>query len=589
MQGVSMKTFWHSESGNFAMMTAVLLPTLLAGVGMAIDTANIMNAKSRLQNIVDSAVLAASQENASDKERRDLFNSFVASQGANFIIGTADTRLTIDEGLNYVELTGYVEAKIGLLLMDRFGNQDISVSATTFRSTKTLEIAMVLDNTGSMGQAGINALKRASKALVAAVDNNGDPRQEVHIGLVPFVTAVNIKAEGFKDDWIDTKGEALYNGWNFISNDMRAARPARTAAQRRADLTDPVLTDAMKEWAHWDDDGCFGTKTADAAKNLRTMCKRIAKYPHHSYLFEQSAVEWKGCVEARPIPYNLDLTAPDPSKPDTLFVPYFAASEPVARMANGGNHGSNFNNSWLDHKTRYNLNDMNNDRRIAMQRSPIKYMVKDTPSAQVPVRTVRDGPNLTLGPNRACPTPLTPLTADVTKVHAGIDAMQFWNGSGTNISEGLAWGWRLLSPGEPFAQAAPFEADSVSKFLILMTDGTNVSFGSSGTVNKSDYGSYGFLGIPAAGTTGSRINGTTNQGASETTLNTWTGTMCTRMKGQGIEVYTVLYNTTNAAVKKLFEDCASRPGNFHMASNTNALEAAFAKIGADVAMLHLTH
>lgn len=583
-----MKTFWQSESGNFAMMTAVLLPALLAGVGMAIDTANIINSKSRLQNIVDSAVLAASQENASDEERRNLFDSFVATQGANFIIGTAQTSLQIDEGLNYVQLTGHVEAKIGLFLMDRFGNQDITVSATTFRSTKTLEIAMVLDNTGSMGQAGINALKNASKALVKAVDNNGDPRQEVHIGLVPFVTAVNIKADGFDEAWIDTKGEALYNGWNFITETMRSARPTRTPAERRANLTDTVLTATMKEWAHWNDDGCFGTNTSTAAKNLRTMCTRIAKYPHHMYLFEQSDVEWKGCVEARPVPYNLDLTVPDPSQPDTLFVPYFAASEPVARMANGGNEGATFNNSWLDHKTNYNLNSMNDARRIAMQRSPVKYMVKDTPSGQVPGRTVRDGPNLTLGPNRACPTPLTPLTADMSKVNAGIDAMQFWNGSGTNISEGLAWGWRLLSPGEPFAQAAPFEADNVSKFLVLMTDGTNVSFGSSGTVNKSDYGSYGFLGIPAAGTTGSRINGTTTQGASETTLNTWTGTMCTRMKGQGVEVYTVLYNTTNAAVKKLFEDCASRPGNFHMASNTAALEAAFAKIGADVATLHLT-
>jgi Flp pilus assembly protein TadG len=586
-----MKTFWKSESGNFAMMTAVLLPVLLAGVGLSIDTAHIVNTKSRLQNIVDSAVLAASRENASDAERRALFNDFVSSQSVNSIIGLPETSLTIDEGLNYIQLTGRIEARIGLLLMDRFGHQEISVSATTLRSTKTLEIAMVLDNTGSMGQAGINALKRASKALLAAIDANGDPRQEVHVGLVPFVTAVNIKAEGFKEEWIDRKGEALYNGWNFISPTMRGARPTQTPQQRRADLSEPVLQDTMAEWAHWDNNlgGCSGTNSSAAARNLRSMCNRVRKYPHHMYLFEQADVAWKGCVEARPMPYNLDLTPPDPSRPDTLFVPYFAPSEPVGRMNNGGNDSQNFNNSWLDHKTRYDLNNMNDERRIAMQRSPIKYMFLDTPQAQRPAKTVREAPNLTLGPNRACPTPLTPLTTDMAKVNAGIDAMQFWNGSGTNIAEGLAWGWRLLSPGEPFAGAAPFGSDSVSKFLVLMTDGTNVSFGSSRTFNKSDYGSYGFLGTPAAGTNGSRIDGAASQGAAETKLNTWTGTMCTNMKAQGIEIYTVIYNTTNAAVRTLFQNCASRPGNFHMANNTAALEAAFAKIGSDVASLHLTH
>jgi Flp pilus assembly protein TadG len=580
-----MKTFWQCRSGNFAMMTAVILPTLLAGVGLAIDTANIINAKSRLQNIVDSAVLAASQENASDQERRDLFDSFVASQGAHFVVGIPETSLAIDNGLNYVELTGHVEAKIGLFLMDKFGNQDVKVSATTFRSTKTLEIAMVLDNTGSMGQAGIDALKRASRALVAAVDNNGDPRQEVHIGLVPFVTAVNIKAEGFDEAWIDTRGEALYNGWNFISDTMRKFRPDLPSLERRADLSNEARDAIVKNWEHRGTMACSVSGNDDLSKDMRRVCAGVKKYPHHWELFKQSGTSWKGCVEARPTPYNLDLTAPDPLKPDTLFVPYFAPSEPAVRMTSGGNDGSRFNNAWLDHKTDLSLDQ--DAGRKTVQQSTLKYVVEEMTGSRKPGRSVKDTHNQTIGPNRACPTPLTPLTTDMTKVHAGINAMQFWNGSGTNISEGLAWGWRLLSPGQPFAGAAPFGAEHVSKFLVLMSDGTNASFGASNTINKSDYGSYGFLGTPAAGTSAGRIGGATSQGVAETNLNTYTRTMCTRMKAQGVEVYTVLYNTTNAAVTTLFRDCASRTGNFHMASNTAALEQAFAKIGRDVAALHL--
>ncbi|MBL0933658.1 MAG: hypothetical protein IBJ07_02800 [Rhizobiaceae bacterium] len=582
-----MVNFWRSEAGNFGIMTAVLLPTLLAGVGMAMDTANIISAKSRLQNIADSAVLAASRENASDEERERLFDDFVASQLTDSTIVSAQTDLNTREGLNYVEVTGRVDARVGLFLMDRFGRGDVTVTATSFRSTKTLEIAMVLDNTGSMGQAGINALKKASKALLAAVESDGDPRQDVKVALVPFVTAVNIRGEGFDWSWIDTKGEAVYNGWNFITNTMRDARPTQLPIQRRADLSTSSVSDIMNAWPHAVSQGCSVSGNSDAQKDMRAMCAKVTKYPHHLYLFEQAEVEWKGCVEARPIPYNFDLTAPDSSKPDTLFVPYFAASEPRARLTSGGNDGGAFNNAWLDHKT--TADHTNSAQQDGIQRSTLKYMYKDTRAAVRPTKSVQESPNLTLGPNRACPTPVVPLTDDMAKVRAGIDAMQFWNGSGTNISEGLAWGWRVLSPEAPYTQGAPFESDAVSKFMVLMSDGTNVSFGASSTINKSDYGSYGFLGTKGVNNTASRIDGKTSQGEAEKTLNAWTGSMCTQMKSQGVEVFTVLYNTTSSSVKTLFKNCASKKDNFHMASNTTALEQAFANIGRAVAALHLTH
>lgn len=581
-----MVKFWRSEAGNFGIMTAVLLPTLLAGVGMAMDTANIISAKSRLQNIADSAVLAASRENASDEERERLFDDFVASQVSDSTIVSTQTDLSTREGLNYVEVTGRVDAKVGLFLMDRFGRGDVTVTATSFRSTKTLEIAMVLDNTGSMGQAGINALKKASRALLAAVESDGDPRQDVKVALVPFVTAVNIKGEGFDEAWIDTKGEAVYNGWNFITNEMRTARETQLPIQRRADLTDAQRDAAVFNWEHFKT-GCSISGNSQEAKDMRTMCANVKKYPHHLELFRQSKTTWKGCVEARPVPYNFDLTAPDPAKPDTLFVPYFAPSEPRARQTEGGNDGSAFNNAWLDHKTR-NFDIGKDAGRTEIQRSSVKYAI-DGLVNNIPGKSVKDTHNLTIGPNRACPTPVVPLTDDMGKVRAGIDAMQFWNGSGTNISEGLAWGWRVLSPEAPYTQGAPFESDSVSKFMVLMSDGTNVSFGASSTINKSDYGSYGFLGTKGVNNAASRIDGKTSQGEAEKTLNAWTGSMCTQMKSQGVEVFTVLYNTTSSSVKTLFENCASKKDNFHMASNTTALEQAFANIGRAVAALHLTH
>jgi signal transduction protein with GAF and PtsI domain len=63
--------------------------------------------------------------------------------------------------------------------------------------------------------------------------------------------------------------------------------------------------------------------------------------------------------------------------------------------------------------------------------------------------------------------------------------------------------------------------------------------------------------------------------------------MCTAMKAQGIQIFTVVYKETDAAVHQLFKACASDPAKFHMASDTTALEQAFAEIGTTMSPLRL--
>jgi hypothetical protein len=247
-------------------------------------------------------------------------------------------------------------------------------------------------------------------------------------------------------------------------------------------------------------------------------------------LFALSGTTWKGCVEARPAPYNLDLTPPTASRPDTLFVPYFAPDEPGDATAEGGNDTANFNNSWLGDVI------TSSDKGVK-QRSTLKYV-------DPLKKEISEAKGVTRGPNRACPTPVTPLTTDLAKVRAGVKAMQFWNGSGTNIAEGLAWGWRMLTPNAPFATPASMRSDDVAKYIVLMTDGRNVAYGASGTTNKSDYGAYGFL---ASG----RIDGQTDQGKAEKKQNAWTSQLCENVKAQGIEIFTVVYKESDKGVQTM--------------------------------------
>jgi len=556
------RSFLRSTSGNFAMLFAGVLPVMLGAVGLAVDTANLLNVKTQLQNAADVGVLVASREGATEGQRKNLFTQYLQANigGQGVTISSSD--IVVNAGINHLQVDGHVTANVSLFFLQHLGMQQVSVVASTYRSTKSMEIAVVLDNTGSMGTGGINALKNASHALVDAVETGRAPNQDVRISLVPFVTAVNIKGEGFNSDWVDTTGQSLYNGWNFLDNNLRNRR---RNGERLARLPEGLGSN----------DTGNGYGGGQACNNQGRGAPAIAKrercladnYPHHLYLFDQSNTDWKGCVEARPYPYNFSLDAPDPSRPDTLFVPYFAPDEPGNRMYQGGNNSGSYNNSWLDDR----VGGSDADR----QRSTLKYINPASSSVN------NNGP-LTIGPNRACPTPIVPLTTDFSKIRTGIDAMNYWNGSGTNIAEGLAWGWRVLTPDAPYTEAGPFDSAARQKFLVLMTDGTNVSYGSSGTMNRSDYGSYNFL---AHGLTG----GANNQGAAEGVLNGWTGDMCSQMKQQGIEIFTVVYNSTASSVQNLFRSCASRPDNFYMTSNTAALEEAFANIGRQMSRLRLTN
>ena len=171
---------------------------------------------------------------------------------------------------------------------------------------------------------------------------------------------------------------------------------------------------------------------------------------------------------------------PDPANPDTLFVPYFAPDEPGDRMNRGGNSPTQFNNSWLD------------DAVTGTDEERLRATLKYIDPAQM---SVDDGGPLTIGPNRACPhAHLTFERGFCRTVRTGIDAMNFWNGSGTNIAEGLAWGWRVLSPEAPYTQAAPFGERGQQK--IPRPDDRRpqrLLWGHANEFTRSDYGSYNFL------------------------------------------------------------------------------------------------
>ncbi|MFU0503429.1 pilus assembly protein TadG-related protein [Pseudaminobacter sp. NGMCC 1.201702] len=554
------KRFWRSESGNFAMMFAVTLPVVLTSVGLALDVSNLMTAKSNLQNALDAAVLAASRLSDRSVSRQDAFDGyFAANVEGRHDLANAEADLKVEPGVNSIRTSATAHADVALNFAFIFGQSArVSVTSSAYESTAKLEVALVLDNTGSMGASNMKALREAATSLIETLEKEkaDRPEREIRAALVPFVTAVNIKGEGFKEWWIDKrrvipKDDPSKNGENF----------ARDADGNRV--------------GHWD------------------LFLRL----NPDYPTANPQVDWKGCVEARPSKFdafgvpdmahslNLNDTPPDqlnefqidPNGPkpkyETLFVPYFAPDEP-GNAAKAANSGSVYNNTYLHDLVPNGTSDR--DR----QESLTKYTnVKEKPTKEVYISTVAP---LTSGPNYACPTPIVPLTSDLAKLKTEIGKMVYWNGSGTNVSEGLAWGFRVLSPGEPYTQGDPFDSEETSKVVVVFTDGENNVFGASGAkINKSDYGSYNYLDTNRMGST-SRNQALTN-------VNTLTKTMCTQLKNQNVRVFTVVLGADTAANRKLYSECATTPANYYPTKDQAQLKDAFKNIAFSISQLYVTN
>ena len=284
--------------------------------------------------------------------------------------------------------------------------------------------------------------------------------------------------------------------------------------------------------------------------------------------------KWKGCVEARPNPYDLTDDPPTPGDSSTHFVPYFAPDERDQGAADpqfANNYLNDTHASWVGVAKPLGWSPFDGTSNI------MKYDGVNVP-------TIVETPPATRGPNYACPDPLLRLTNAKADVLAKISSLNYWSGGGTISSEGLAWGWRTVSPNAPFAQGAAYGA--AKKYIVLMTDGLNslVENRPSGSNELlSEYTAYGYL---------NQANRMTDYpvtfAKAESFLNTRMNEVCANAKAKGIQIFTILFRETDPTITSLLQNCASSPTQALKASDAASLNAAFASLASKVNTLRLS-
>jgi Flp pilus assembly protein TadG len=325
---------------------------------------------------------------------------------------------------------------------------------------------------------------------------------------------------------------------------------------------------------------------------------------------------WKGCVEARPSANDLlaggygsgnpdfDVTDDPPvaSNPNSLFVPYFWPDESdyIDNVYNApGTYpppsGAGYHNNYLADGTppatwSYDLTDPAGAkvRHDGMQHKTLfKY---NGASASI----IREAGNAdTYGPNASCPDPVLRLTSSAAAVDAKINALSYWTGGGTVISEGLTWAWRSLSPNLPFADGKPYDKAN-RKVIVLMTDGVNgLADNNIYATNLSDYSAYGYLGANRAGPLTPVWAPVYTFDRMTAFLDERTRAACSNAKAKGIEIYTVFFNrgtmsaAQQASSRKLLSDCATSAQNLYEAKDAATLQVAFGQVGSAIGKVRL--
>ena len=111
---------------------------------------------------------------------------------------------------------------------------DIKVSSQVVWGMKKLELALALDNTGSMASSNkMTELKKAAKELLQTLKKVAMNDDDIKIAIVPFAQEVNVGTTNVNATWLNWDEWNEENGNDVSTTTCTAARAAGAVARPR--------------------------------------------------------------------------------------------------------------------------------------------------------------------------------------------------------------------------------------------------------------------------------------------------------------------------------------------------------------------
>jgi len=175
-------------------MTALLLPVLIGLTFGVIDISRTSSAKRNLQDSLDAAALFAARSTAvTDTDLQSVGSKALAANLLNLNDGSL-TASSFKLGGDGQSIVATAQFDLVPIILGLFGQNIIAVQASSEvkRSSKNLEVALVLDTTGSMAGSKIADLKVAASDLIDIVVQPVQTPFYSKVAIVPYSMAVNV-------------------------------------------------------------------------------------------------------------------------------------------------------------------------------------------------------------------------------------------------------------------------------------------------------------------------------------------------------------------------------------------------------------
>ncbi len=602
--------------GNVAMLFGLSLPVLILMTAGGVDLHRATTVGVNLQDALDAAALTAARSPYT--EDADLQRVGLAALRANLkaypdvVLREADTSFVMN-GENVVIARSKVNVKalIANIFLPPYGQftddyLPVGAHSEVDRSAKNIEVALVLDITGSMAGQRIIDLKAAASQLVDIVVQDVQTPFYSRMSIVPYSVGVNLGswASGARGtptgarsishmEWAASAGRGISNitrastgvvttssGHGLQSNDYVWIRnvTGMTQVNNRAYRVQTISSNSfsLQTWngSSWvaqptSSYGSYGSG-GEVRKCLMSDCSVQVTAPGHGLSNGDGVyiTGANGMTQINNRPYTVgNVTA------NTYSIGVNGA-EWGAHTSGGSSWCGADGCQWRVFTNPSGVLRALETSTCVSERTGAQAYTDASPGS---ARVGRNYPSTSGNP---CPSAtILPLSSNRSTLKSLISGLSVTGSTAGQI--GMAWGWYAVSPNFntlwPGSPAGAYEPEDTLKAVIIMTDGEFNTLYNSGVIAQN-------AGAGSGGT-GDKIN----QNATNGSPFTQGAALCNAMKAQGVIVYTVGFQISaggNAA--NLLANCATSPAHAHLPTSGSDLSEAFAAIGRDISKLRIS-
>ena len=270
--------FRRNESGTTAVMFGVSALAMFGAMGAAMDISRAVSEKSRVQTVADIASLQAAR--SLEGNDAQLLQGAQAVFAQHFPSGSP---VTVTGAVRKGDaVTIEAESRVDTYLASFLGFNEVPVSV---RSTSTfavndVDIALVLDTTGSMAGSNMVALKTAAGELLdtlEAVEGDG-----IRLSVVPFAQHVNVGLSRAGADWLEVPSDRV----TPAATECRMERPVIGRSNCRT-----VYATGYNDGVPFD----YSYPVCDTEYGEEEQVCRT---------FPERTETWQGCVGSRNVPLD---------------------------------------------------------------------------------------------------------------------------------------------------------------------------------------------------------------------------------------------------------------------------------------------